>query len=253
MAIAAPDAGGLPAVALVSACGPRRSGRVRDRGLSDQDAPLDTVILLLASADGCPGNVAVVLRMDDRGLITRETRFHTDAELGGFAAPTLHAGAWWDGLAIPPGISVEHSGTLTLHDRTVEVRNGSPALERLLTWGIQRFADADLVAPVLDSVTFVDRKSPACTGINGLAAGADVSLCFGTADACSDDGCLGWRPWAKATLLHELSHVWMSQNVTPATREQFLRAAGLAPGSRRTAMGRTRRGAGRRDDGRVTE
>jgi hypothetical protein len=122
---------------------------------------------------------------------------------------------------------VEHSGTLTLVDRTIEVRNSSPTLDRLIGWGLGRFTEAGLVAPGVDSVTFVDRRAPACAGINGLAAGNDVSLCFGTSDACTDDGCAGWRPWARKALLHELSHLWLAQYVTPETQSTFLSASGL--------------------------
>ncbi|HSO03255.1 MAG TPA: hypothetical protein VLQ92_02150, partial [Candidatus Limnocylindrales bacterium] len=103
----------------------------------------------------------------------------------------------------------------------------SPALNRLLAWGLQRYSAAELDVPAVRAVTFVDRKAPACSGINGLAAGSEVSLCFGTADACSDDGCTGWRAWAKATLLHELAHVWISENVAQDVRDQFLSVSGL--------------------------
>jgi hypothetical protein len=109
----------------------------------------------------------------------------------------------------------------------MEVRNSAPALDGLLRWGLGRFTEAGLLTPAVDSVTFVDRKAPACTGINGLAAGRQVSLCFGTSDACTDDGCTGWRAWAKKAVLHELSHVWTTQNVTPDTRSTFLRESGL--------------------------
>jgi hypothetical protein len=196
-------------------------------GDADPGDPLDTVVLLLATDGGCPSHLAVMLHLDADGLITEEIRHHAAADLVGCQVPQPPPGGWWEEVAIPPSVSVGHSGTLTVADRSLEVRNSSPALDRLIGWGLGRFPEVGLVAPRVDGVTFVDRKAPACAGINGLAAGDDVSLCFGTSDACTDDGCAGWRPWARKALLHELSHLWLAQNVTLETQSTFLRASGL--------------------------
>jgi hypothetical protein len=223
---AAPSDGGLPdslLVALPDLGGPA----VFATGDPDPVDPLDTVVLLLSADVACPNHLAVVLRLDADGLIAEEDRYHGAADLGGCHVPMPAAGGWWEEVAIPPGVSVGHSGTLTVADSTLDVRNSSPALDRLIGWGLGRFTDAGLVAPGVHSVTFVDRKAPACGGINGLAAGDAVSLCFGTSDACTDDGCAGWRPWARKALVHELSHLWLAQNVTPGARDTFLRASGL--------------------------
>ena len=226
LAAAPATEGGLAGAAMVSLPG-LGGPAVFATGGTDPGDPLDTVVLLLSIDGACPSGLAIVLHLDDKGRITEEARHHSIVDLGDCAVPNLATGPWWEGLAIPPGISVEHSGTLTVEGRTLQVRNSSPALDRLLTWGMQRFQAASLVVPALDGVTFVDRQAPACTGVNGLAAGGDVSLCFGTSDACTDDGCAAWRAWAKKAVLHELSHVWLSQNVTPEVRTTFVRSAGL--------------------------
>jgi hypothetical protein len=196
-------------------------------GNPDPGDPLDTVVLLLSTAGDCPSHVAIVLGLDAEGRIAGETRHHGATDVGGCSVPRPPTQPWWEGLAIPPGVSVAYSGALTVDDRTIEVRNSSPALDGLLRWGLGRFSEAGLRPPAVESVTFVDRKAPACTGINGLAAAGEVYLCFGTSDACTDDGCTGWRAWAKKAVLHELSHVWMTQNVTPETQSTFLGASGF--------------------------
>ncbi len=220
------DRGGLPDAAMVALPG-LGGPALFATGDSDPGDLLDTVVLLVSSDAGCPSHVAIVLELDAAGRITGETRHHVTTDVGGCGVPRPPTGPWWEGLAIPPGVSVARSGTLTLDDRTIEVRNSSPALDRLLAWGLRRFTEAGLDPPAVDTVTFVDRMSAACSGINGLAAAGDVSLCFGTADACTDDGCTRWIPWAKKALLHELSHVWLTRNMDPGARSPVLRAAGL--------------------------
>jgi hypothetical protein len=226
LARAAADRGGLPGATLVGL--PELGGpAVFATGNPDPGDPLDTVVLLLSPAGDCPSHVAIVLRLDADGRIAGEARHHGATDVGGCSVPRLPTTPWWEGLAIPPGVSVAHSGTLMVDDRTIEVRNSSPALDELLSWGLGRFTEAGLLPPAVESVTFVDRKAPACARINGLAAGGQVSLCFGTSDACTDDGCTGWRAWAKKAVLHELSHVWMTQNVTPETQSTFLQTSAL--------------------------
>jgi hypothetical protein len=61
---------------------------------------------------------------------------------------------------------------------------------------------------------------------DGSRAG-DVSLCFGTSDACTDDGCTEWLAWAKKASSMSSVTVWMTRNVTPETQSTFLRASGL--------------------------
>ncbi len=226
LASASPARGSLDGAALVAL--PDLGGpALFAAGGTDPDDPLDTVVLLVTTDRGCASHVAVVLHLDDDGRIVEEGRHHSAADIGGCAVPRVSVGPWWDKVAIPPGISDARSGTLSVQGRTIEVRSSSPSLDRLLEWGMGRFAAADLSAPVVDSVTFVSPSAPACARINGLAWGEDVALCFGTSDACTDNGCAGWRPWVKRALLHELSHLWISQNVSPEVQVAFVRSAAL--------------------------
>ena len=226
LAHAAVDRGGLPDAGLVGL--PDLGGpAVFATGNTDPGDPLDTVVLVVSTAGGCPTHVAIVLTVDAEGRIAGEARHHGTTDVGGCSVPRPPTTPWWEQLAIPPGVSVARSGSLTVDDRTIEVRDSSPALDRLLRWGLGRFTEAGVHPPAVERVTFVDRTAPACTGINGLATGGQVSLCFGTSDACTDNRCTGWRAWAKKAALHELSHVWMTQNVTPETQSTFLRASGL--------------------------
>lgn len=66
-------------------------------------------------------------------------------------------------------------------DVSIPVYNGTPVLNRLLSWGLGRFQAAELAAPTITSVTFT-RFSDFCDGawaqVRSTPAGSELALCF---------------------------------------------------------------------------
>jgi hypothetical protein len=192
------------------------------------DDPITTVTVLATADDGqaCPGGVAAVLALDERGRIRHEERYHRLADLQRCAGGTLPAG-WWDSLPIPAPVAVEPTGTLQLGTAKATMFNSSPGLDRLLQWAYERFTRARLAPPIVAQVTFYEPSIDLCAGVSGLAAGDQLSLCFTEPAACADASCDRWKPGAKGTTLHELGHAWMSTHTDHAVQSKFTAAAGL--------------------------
>ena len=149
---------------------------------------------------------------------------------------------------VPDPVLVERTGTLAVGDLEIEVYNGTPGLEGLITWSFAQFRAQGLGTPKVRRVTFHDNQVDKCEGVAGLILGDVVTLCFDSAAACLDQGCTTWQTWAKEIALHELAHAWMDEHLTPEAIEQFQTATGMPTWSGRGArMGRPRRRARRRD------
>ena len=206
--------------------GPALFGAGPNDGLDT--SPLDTAVVLFAVDEGrgCPGEMAAVLRLDPQGLITAEQRYHrVDALLRCSADGALPSG-WWDAITVPPAVTVAHSGTMNVTGREVEVYNGTAGLEGLAGWAFGRFAEAGLAVPAVDRVTFMT-AADLCEGIRGLAGGGRVTLCYGADQVCLGEGCKQWRPYAKATALHEWAHQWIADRVDASTQQRLVEQAGL--------------------------
>jgi hypothetical protein len=195
----------------------------------------DQMVLLLQVDDGsgCRGVVGAGMAVD-KGRITWERRYH-EVELVRrcFDTSTLKPG-WWEGIDIPEPVVHELTGTVTWAEpsRLVEVYNGTPETDEYVRWGLQQFADAGLVPPEVDSVTFVLDQDTCPLTRPGFARydgpGADVSLCFQPDDVCDGADCSSWTTTASRTLLHEYSHAWMARNVTSSTQRAFMRSVGVS-------------------------
>jgi hypothetical protein len=196
-------------------------------GRPGRDTPMDLAAVVLSTAQGapCPHLVAIELVLGDHGLIVREERFHRVADVRACASRVAIPPGWWDVVEIPESVRSVLTGSPTLGGSTVEVYNGTPELERLLAWAFDRFTIAGLEAPRLASVTFLDGLTDVCHRKRGLTVGDDVLLCF--QKACSTPECNSWWTWPRATVLHELAHVWMAQTMPEGTPARFVRAADL--------------------------
>lgn len=225
-----PDAGGLPRLTLdsLSDLGGPASFPVGKLLIGDENGPLQAQALLVTADDGtgCPGQMAIVLRLDVDGLIVQEQRYHrVDALVRCSPGGTLPSG-WWDDVTVPPAIASELTGTLDLGGQAVRVYNASNGLDHLVEWAYSRFTSAGLTPPEITSVTFVDKRADLCDNILGLIADRQVTLCF-LDTVCTNDSCDQWTLVAKATTLHELAHAWIDDNIDAATRDRFLELAGL--------------------------
>jgi branched-subunit amino acid transport protein len=174
----------------------------------------------------CPGTVAVHLELHD-GRIAHERRFH-DPPSARRCLDDLPAG-WWSSLAVVGPLDVP-SGRMLVDRRPVRLLNSTPELDRLLTWGFQRFETAGLRPPSVGSVTFASGSSR-CAGIAGrvepAAEGAHVLLCLDPTAACVGGDCATFTFHARTTVLHELAHAWDLTWLDGQTRQAFLDGAGL--------------------------
>jgi hypothetical protein len=187
----------------------------------------DEMVLLLQVDDGsgCPGVVGAAMGVEHR-RITWERRYHgVESVRRCFETSTLRPG-WWQGIDIPEPVLHELTGTVTWADpsRSVEVYNGTPAMNEYVRWSLRRFADAGLTLPKVDTVTFVTQQSSCPLGRRGFSrydeSGGEIFLCFQPDQADESE--------TEETLLHELSHVWMYQNVKHSTEQAFLRSVGVS-------------------------
>ena len=222
-------AGGLPGVTLDSL--PDFSGPADfATGIPtwrDDPPPLETQVLFVTVTDdsGCPGHLAIVLDLDADGRIAAEQRHHRVDDLIRCTGGTLPAG-WWDEVTVPPAVTTDLTGTLDVAGHEVQIFNGSGGLQGLVEWAFGRFTTAGLPTPVVNSVTFLERRTDKCDEFGGLIAGREVTLCFLTA-ICVNDVCDRWTDAARTTALHELAHAWIDDHVSADTRKDFLELAGL--------------------------
>jgi len=195
----------------------------------------DRMVLALQRADrrGCPIDYAADLRLDEAGRVVGEEWFTAPASARRcLAGEELQAGVWED-VRIPSPVAGPDTSTLERPEQVVTLVNATPPLLEQLAWALDRYQEAGLRAPVVRSVTWVDRRDGACRVVNGLAMstateGFAVTLCFDHGDACSGGfDCPTTRPWTRVVLLHELAHVWLTQNGNTGVEADYLRHARL--------------------------
>ncbi|MEE8331683.1 MAG: hypothetical protein V3R84_07910, partial [Acidimicrobiia bacterium] len=217
MAVTAADVAGegAPAGAAPIYLGPAPYGKDPQQAVG---------VFRMTDGNGCEGQMAVHWVLDD-GSIVAEQRFH---EIESFrrCAQDKPPDGWWTGLALPgPSDQVVTGLVHTAVGRTMTIHNGTPDLESLLRWGLERFADAGLAEPRVDSVTF--EPSRGCEGVSGLvndaASSRDLFLCFYERDLCPGNGqCSQPARGVRVTVLHELGHAWMLDHVSDETRSLLL-------------------------------
>ena len=180
--------------------------------------------------DGCRGFVGVRWEVVD-GLIEIEDRFVEAGTLDrcyGGDPPT----GWWTGLEIPgPRDQVVTGVVETESGRSIEIFNGTDHLEGLVRHGFDRFVQAGLAEPLVDSVTFEPTRR--CEGVSGRvirdeAGRRDVVLCIFEADLCRDAECASRSVAAEAGMMHELAHAWMLDQTDGATEQRVLELSGRA-------------------------
>jgi len=112
------------------------------------------------------------------------------ALVGGWALASDDAHA----IAIRPGIVVFSQ---------------DPSQRQLARWAVARFERAGLEAPTVEIRLHTDASG--CGGHLGYKKGGRVDVCTVLVNEMT-----------RRNLLHEMSHIWMDQNVSRATGERFL-------------------------------
>ena len=95
------------------------------------------------------------------------------------------------------------------------VHDGTAARVALLRWGIGRYERAGLRLPPLQ-VYFHDDMS-GCRDLVGYYLAQRIDLCVDELDDVT----------ARDTLLHEMGHSWVEQNMSETERERFMQLRGL--------------------------
>lgn len=203
-------------------------------GVNDLLADRIEVIVSFASDDGsgCPGRTVARLSIAD-GRIVHERRYHDVDDLRRCLDTGELAEGWWTGLAPPAPPAGEVTGVVEVDGREVEVYNGTPALDRLVAWGFERFVDAGLGAPAVELVGFGEyvqvehcgsRRHGRTIRVDGATR---LYLCVGEEEACSDGDCGQFRLRVRRLLLHEIGHAWLIDNVGAATQQAFVELMGF--------------------------
>ena len=117
----------------------------------------------------------------------------------------LTAGWSLEGAGADPGFSIQ-AGVVAFSE--------DPAQLELARWAVARFESAGLRAPVVEIRFHTDVSG--CGGHLGYARDGRVDICTVLANEMT-----------RRNLLHEMGHVWVDQNVSPAVQRRFLELRGL--------------------------
>ena len=179
----------------------------------------------------CPGTTVVALTLRD-GLIEHERRYHEIGAARRCADDLTVPAGWWTGLVVP-SLPDQVTGTVVVAGAQVTVHDGTPALERYLRWGLERFVAGGLPVPTVALVGFDEDLHPAqCPNDRDGCCidderGAAIYICATEDDICTDAGCRTISVRWRRLLLHELAHAWMREHVDQDTQAQFLALRGL--------------------------
>jgi hypothetical protein len=97
---------------------------------------------------------------------------------------------------------------------SVRVFGGDPEHVDLVRWAATRFETRELAVPAVDVHFHPDTSG--CYGHLGSQLGGRVDVCVVIVSEV-----------ARETLLHEMGHAWIDENVTDSVRERFLEMRGL--------------------------
>lgn len=188
-------------------------------------------VLLLHPGDdgGCPVRRAVSLALGPGGDVLGVERYVRLGDGRRCLEPERRFEGWWTGMDVPEPVRHELTGTVSAAGTSVEVWNGTPSLEGLAAWALQRYADAGLTVPRPTSLTFYP-AADRCLGnlaVAGGEANSEILLCFGAGLACPGSSCPPWSDMARTTMLHELAHTWMTQNLSDGRKAAYADMVGL--------------------------
>lgn len=106
------------------------------------------------------------------------------------------------------------TGAHTIAGAGVLVLDASPEQERIVTWAIGRYGGAGLELPPIVVGFHTDPRD--CGNNSGYTVGERIDICT-----------TGTRAYVRATLLHEIAHVWLEHHASEELRMSLLRLRGL--------------------------
>jgi len=119
----------------------------------------------------------------------------------------------------------------TAGGQSVEVINTSPDATALVVWAIGRFEATGLAEPTVQRIEFA-AGSPKCEGSTAWAAtgkdGAEIVVCLDVHRMCRRVNGLVFTVAGRICILHELSHLWLSEYVAEPARQAFMDMTGAA-------------------------
>jgi hypothetical protein len=183
------------------------------------------VMMVARSRDTCPGDVVVLLTLDDGGRVSAERRFHEIESVRRCVRPEDRQRGWWTGRDLPIPLTDRVTATLGRRSAPIEVRNGNVALHALLRRSLARFSQAGLEPPPVQSVLF-DPFDPRC---DDYGAYAEWSRGRTRILVCWDGGAIYWGgsfglvppPATEVLILHELSHAWLVAHLDQQTQGRY--------------------------------
>lgn len=205
--------------------------RFPDGSVGGEPATAQLHLALRGDADGCTERSLVVLDVRD-GAIRRERRFHEVGSVRACTDPADPERGWWEGVSLP-ALEDRITAHLEVAGQRVAVRNGTPELERLVRWALERFEDAGLPPPPVRSVSFgtdvgavacPQERDGCCVTVDGTS---EVYVCAEQDDVCVDSRCTELSPRWRQVLLHELAHAWLAAHVDQATERDLVALLGL--------------------------
>jgi hypothetical protein len=121
-------------------------------------------------------------------------------------AVAVALGSWW--------LRATEATAAVAIRSNVEVSGATAEQLAMSRWAVQRFEDAGLDPPAVEIAFHLDAAG--CADHLGFAKGGNVDVCTTLVNAM-----------ARRVLLHEMSHIWLDQNVNESTRARFLQARAL--------------------------
>jgi hypothetical protein len=129
-----------------------------------------------------------------------------------------------------PSRSSEVAAYSTPGGQSLEVSNTSPDALALVDWAFARFETADLSEPAVLRIVF-GAGTPGCEDLGGWAVTGEgtgeITVCLEESRICRhlvDDA--AFTIAARMCILHELSHLWLSQHVAEPVAEEFMDLSG---------------------------
>jgi hypothetical protein len=112
------------------------------------------------------------------------------------------------------GVHAQAGPDPALVGSSIRVFGGDPEHVRLVRWAAARYETRGLGVPKVDVHFHPDTSG--CYGHLGSQLGGRVDVCV-----------VSVFELGRETLLHEMGHVWIDENVTDSVRERFLEMRGL--------------------------
>lgn len=131
---------------------------------------------------------------------------------------------------VGPSITPESASYSTPGGQSVEVSNHTADGLALVNWAFARFEVAGLVEPTVREIDF-GHGDPGCEDAAGWAVlgvgDESITMCLDIDRICRHvDGAAVFTVVGRVCILHELSHLWLSQNVTEPAHSEFMELTG---------------------------